>query len=66
LTIGYVTGNNVGSRSYLLDATGQKYLGLNMLAREISFDADMSKAGCGLNGAVYFIEMQLDGGPNLK
>lgn len=37
-----------------------------MLAREISFDADMSKAGCGLNGAVYFIEMQLDGGPNLK
>lgn len=26
----------------------------------------MSQAGCGLNGAIYFVEMPLDGGPNLS
>jgi cellulose 1,4-beta-cellobiosidase len=25
----------------------------------------MSQAGCGLNGALYFVEMPLNGGPNL-
>jgi cellulose 1,4-beta-cellobiosidase len=26
----------------------------------------MSQSGCGLNGALYFVEMPLDGGPNLS
>lgn len=66
----YVTrhqyGTNVGSRMYLVDSGSEKYLALNMLGREISFDADMSNAGCGLNGAIYFVELPLDGGPNLN
>lgn len=37
LTLGYVTkhqyGTNVGSRLYVMDALGQKYMGLNMLGR---------------------------------
>lgn len=33
LTIGYVTGNNIGSRMYLAEASGLKYAGINMLAR---------------------------------
>jgi hypothetical protein len=37
----YVTrhqyGTNVGSRMYISEPTGQKYLGINMLGRELSF-----------------------------
>lgn len=70
LTMNYVTrhqyGTNVGSRMYITEPSGQKYVGFNMLARELSFEADMSQAGCGLNGAIYFVEMPLDGGPNLS
>lgn len=51
---------------YITEATGQRYLGINMLGKELSFEADMSQAGCGLNGAIYFVEMPLDGGPNLS
>ena len=32
----------------------------------MSFEADMSNAGCGLNGAMYFVELPLNGGPNLN
>jgi cellulose 1,4-beta-cellobiosidase len=57
--LGYVTkaqyGTNVGSRLYIVDSTSQKYYGFNMLGKELSFDADMSQAGCGLNGALYFV-----------
>jgi cellulose 1,4-beta-cellobiosidase len=66
MTLGYVTKSNVGSRVYIVDSTSQKYYGFNMLGKELSFDADMSQAGCGLNGAMYFVEMPLDGGPNLS
>ncbi|KOO34745.1 glycosyl hydrolase family7 [Chrysochromulina tobinii] len=30
--------------------------------REFSFDVDMSKMPCGLNGALYFVQMDQDGG----
>ena len=33
-----------------------------MLDKELSFDANMNGADCGLNGAVYFVEMPLNGG----
>lgn len=59
IQLGYVIkhqyGTNVGSRVYLTESTGQKYYGFNMLGKELSFDADMSQAGCGLNGAIYFV-----------
>jgi len=65
ITLKYVTvgqyGINVGSRLYLLDSTGQSYYGINPLNKELSFDVDVSKLGCGLNGAVYTVELPLNG-----
>lgn len=34
----------------------------NLLNREFTFDVDVSKVPCGVNGAVYFSEMDEDGG----
>lgn len=33
-----------------------------LLNREFSFEVDVSKLPCGANGAVYFVEMDADGG----
>jgi cellulose 1,4-beta-cellobiosidase len=33
-----------------------------LLNREFSFDVDVSTLPCGLNGALYFVQMQSDGG----
>jgi cellulose 1,4-beta-cellobiosidase len=69
-SVGFVTGSNVGSRMYLMDTSDAKYQGFNLINQEFTLDIDMSKLGCGLNGAVYFSEMALDGGlstqPNNK
>ncbi|KAF4781587.1 glycosyl hydrolase family 7 [Colletotrichum scovillei] len=43
-------GKNIGSRSFVL------------LGNEFTFDVDVSNIGCGLNGALYFVSMDLDGG----
>ena len=34
----------------------------NLLNREFTFDVDLSSLDCGLNGALYFVEMAADGG----
>ena len=34
----------------------------NLLNREFTMTVDTSKLPCGLNGAVYFVEMEADGG----
>ncbi|KAK4193542.1 glycoside hydrolase [Podospora australis] len=54
-------GQNVGSRVYLM-AGEDKYRMFNLLNKEFTFDVDVSKLPCGLNGAVYFSEMLEDGG----
>ncbi|KAH8884451.1 glycoside hydrolase [Thozetella sp. PMI_491] len=54
-------GQNVGSRVYLM-ASDDKYRMFNLLNKEFTFDVDVSKLPCGLNGAVYFSEMDEDGG----
>ncbi|KAK3389719.1 glycoside hydrolase family 7 protein [Podospora didyma] len=51
---------NIGSRTYLMD--GNKYQGFTLLGNEFTFDVDVSNIGCGLNGALYFVSMDLDGG----
>ena len=33
-----------------------------LLNREFTFDVDVSQLDCGLNGALYFVEMDADGG----
>jgi cellulose 1,4-beta-cellobiosidase len=50
----------IGSRVYVLK-DGQ-YKMFDLLNQEISMDVDISALGCGLNGAVYFSEMESDGG----
>ena len=54
-------GQNVGSRVYLM-ASDTKYRMFNLLNKEFTLDVDVSKLPCGLNGAVYFSEMDEDGG----
>lgn len=39
-----------------------KYQAFTLLGNEFTFDVDVSKLGCGLNGALYFVSMDLDGG----
>ncbi|KAI0639576.1 cellobiohydrolaseI [Trametes polyzona] len=66
LTLKFVTqgpySKNIGSRVYLMDANDQKYEMFNMKNQEFTFDVDMSNLPCGLNGALYFVEMDADGG----
>ncbi|KFY13943.1 hypothetical protein V492_02956 [Pseudogymnoascus sp. VKM F-4246] len=61
LTLTFVTGANIGSRVYLL-ADDSTYQGFNLKGNEFTFDVDMSNLPCGLNGALYFSQMDLDGG----
>jgi cellulose 1,4-beta-cellobiosidase len=65
LRLNFVTKNdngaNVGSRVYLM-ASDDKYRLFNLLNKEFTMDVDVSNLPCGLNGAVYFSEMDEDGG----
>lgn len=54
-------GTNVGARLYLMNGA-TKYQMFTMNGNEIAFDVENSKLGCGLNGAVYFVSMDEDGG----
>ncbi|CAH0015703.1 unnamed protein product [Clonostachys rhizophaga] len=65
LSIDFVTkgayATNIGSRLYLLedDSTYQMF---TLLGNEFTFDVDVSAISCGLNGALYFVSMDEDGG----
>ncbi|KAL2146753.1 hypothetical protein VTI28DRAFT_2588 [Corynascus sepedonium] len=65
LTLKFVTkgsyATNIGSRLYLM-AGSDKYQMFTLLGNEFTFDVDVSKLGCGLNGALYFVSMDEDGG----
>lgn len=60
---------NVGSRTYLMDTDSTYYM-FKLKNKEFTFDVDVSNLPCGLNGALYFVEMDKDGGlskfPNNK
>ena len=66
LTLKFVTqgpySKNIGSRVYLMDTSDSKYQLFKLKNQEFTFDVDMSKLPCGLNGALYFVEMDADGG----
>lgn len=53
---------NVGSRVYLLDSDKEQYQIFKLKNREFSFTVDASQLPCGLNGALYFVAMDADGG----
>jgi cellulose 1,4-beta-cellobiosidase len=61
--LNYVTkgqyGTNYGSRLYVVNSDKKSYFGFDMRNKEISFTVDVSNLPCGLNGAVYFVEMPL-------
>jgi cellulose 1,4-beta-cellobiosidase len=73
LTLKFVTegpySTNIGSRVYLL-ASDSAYQMFMLKNQEFTFDVDMSNLPCGLNGALYFSQMDADGGlskfPNNK
>jgi cellulose 1,4-beta-cellobiosidase len=54
-------GKNFGSRVYMMeDAT--TYKAFRLKNREFTLTVDMKDMPCGLNSAVYFVEMDADGG----
>jgi cellulose 1,4-beta-cellobiosidase len=64
LTLKFVTQStdkNIGSRMYLMD-TETTYQQFSLLNKEFTFDVDVSNLPCGLNGALYFVSMDADGG----
>ncbi|KAF3080453.1 hypothetical protein TWF102_006125 [Orbilia oligospora] len=64
LTLKFVTkseGTNIGSRTYLMDSSSS-YKMFDLLDNEFTFDVDVSNLPCGLNGALYFVSMDADGG----
>jgi len=66
LTLKFVTVSqqpNIGSRVYLLAPGSQtQYQTFNFNNQEFTFDVDVSQLPCGLNGALYFSQMDADGG----
>ncbi|RBR08204.1 uncharacterized protein FIESC28_10396 [Fusarium coffeatum] len=64
LSLSFVTksqGTNIGSRTYLMEDENN-YQMFQLLGNEFTFDVDVSNIGCGLNGALYFVSMDADGG----
>merc|ERR1719245_1732997 len=66
MTLKFVTegqySKNIGSRTYLLDSNHERYEMFELLNQEFSFEVDVSNLPCGLNGALYFVAMDADGG----
>jgi cellulose 1,4-beta-cellobiosidase len=54
-------GGNVGSRIYLTDGD-ESYKVFKLKNREFTVDVDVASLACGLNGALYFVEMDAAGG----
>jgi len=57
-----VNGASVSPRAYLLQQNGLEYELLKLTGNELSFDVDVSKLPCGMNGALYLTEMSETGG----
>jgi len=56
------SGRTVSPRIYLLGADGKTYENVSLLNMEFTFDVELAKLPCGMNGALYLSEMELDGG----
>lgn len=60
LTLNYKTGTNIGSRLYVLDPSKKNYYGFDLMNKEFTFTVDVSQLGCGINGALYLVNMDLE------
>jgi cellulase len=56
------SGGVASPRLYLLAEDEKNYEMLQLTGNELSFDVDVSKLPCGMNGALYLSEMKADGG----
>ncbi len=54
-------GKNIGARLYLMNGAS-KYQMFTLMNNEFTFDVDLSTVECGINGALYFVAMEEDGG----
>jgi len=65
LELGFVTtgqySRNVGSRTFLMEDE-ENYKMFMLKNKEFTFDVDVTQLPCGLNGALYFVQMDADGG----
>ena len=65
LKLNFVTrgpySTNIGSRLYLLESETEYKL-FKLKNKEFTFDVDVSRLPCGLNGALYMVDMDADGG----
>ncbi len=52
---------NIGARTYVMDSP-TTYKQYKLKNREFAFDVDVSAMPCGINGALYFVDMDADGG----
>lgn len=52
----------VSPRVYLVAEDDKNYEDFRLLNKELAFDVDVSKLVCGMNGALYLSEMEIDGG----
>ncbi|KAG9254271.1 endoglucanase EG-1 [Emericellopsis atlantica] len=55
-------GAELSPRVYLLSEDKETYEMLSLTGKEFTFDVDVSKLPCGMNGALYLSEMPADGG----
>ena len=62
LALKLVNPKSVGSRSYMTNGSDDNYTTFKILNQEFTFDVDPSQMVCGLNSALYFVEMDPDGG----
>jgi hypothetical protein len=53
---------NIGSRLYLLASDEKNYELFNLVGKELSYDVDLSQIPCGVNAALYTVEMAKSGG----
>ena len=56
----YAYGKNVGGRMYMM-ADQENYEMFKLKNKEFTVDVDVSQLPCGLNGALYFVEMSQNG-----
>nr|BAB64563.2 endoglucanase 1 [Holomastigotoides mirabile] len=51
----------VGSRVYIVDTTDKKYQLFQFVGKEFTYTVDMSQIPCGVNAALYTVEMPAEG-----
>lgn len=59
-------GSAYSPRIYLMNEAEDAYEVLHLTGQEFTFDVDMSKLPCGMNSALYLVEMDGTGGQSLS